>query len=195
MSQSPSVQVGIVTQVLKLVFFNSSMFMIMVLILNIATECKDLLSRLLTVKPKDRITLSELLDHPWLSLAASGASATLIAEPVPLFDVSSEHHHRILQAMFKFGHSASQVELSMRTTACDEIYATYRFLEVKLKKLGGKRRILPRTHSESACTSNTTHSPPHLNDASASSNGSYLFVSRLCLLIPFCSDVRVFVCC
>lgn len=32
-----------------------------------ATGCKDLLRRLLTSNPEDRIKMSELVAHPWLS--------------------------------------------------------------------------------------------------------------------------------
>ena len=97
----------------------------------------------MTVKPKERITIAELMCHPWL-MENSAPMRPLSSAPVHDDNV----HARVLQAMVKFGFTAERVEASLAATACDDAFATYRFLEAKLKKLGVKRRLLPRTHSD-----------------------------------------------
>ena len=108
------------------------------------SECRDLLARLLTVKPKDRITMEELLQHPWI--ADEGVPLAPFVDPTQHDDVL---HSRVVAAMSKFGFSAERVEAAMHAVACDDAYATYRYLESKIRKMGTKRRLLPRTHSES----------------------------------------------
>ena len=132
-----------------------------------AAECRDVLARLLTVKPKERITLDELLRHPWI--ADEG-------EPmVPYVDLAQHDevvHSRAVQAMAKFGFDAARVDAAVLAVACDDTYATYRYLEAKIRKMGTKRRLLPRTHSESGVPgrgpAETSFTPVKADEAPAS---------------------------
>ncbi len=55
-----------------------------------------------------------------------------------------------LQAMARFGISPDLVASSLLSPTCDEVYATYHYLEIKLKKLGSRRKVIPRSQSDSS---------------------------------------------
>jgi serine/threonine protein kinase len=44
----------------------------------VSSQCKDLLSSILKVNPQDRISIEDILKHPWLKLAASAAAKSKI---------------------------------------------------------------------------------------------------------------------
>ena len=109
--------------------------------------CKDLLARLLTVKPRDRITIEEIMKHPWIA-DVDGPLQTHVRPETSIDDDSL--HYRVVQALSKLGISSSQVDTALETTACNDVFATYKFMEMKLRKFNVKRRILPRTQSDNS---------------------------------------------
>jgi serine/threonine protein kinase len=107
--------------------------------------CKDLLAKLLTVKPKDRITLADIMVHPWIT----DTEGPLVPFSRPVADADSESLHlRVVQALQKHDITSSQIENAISMTACNAVYATYKFTEMKIKKFNVKRRVLPRTQSD-----------------------------------------------
>jgi hypothetical protein len=108
---------------------------------------------------------------------------------VALESNDDELHARVVQALLKFAYTPSKIELSLQTVACDDAYATYRFLETKVKKLRGKRRQLPRCHSDGfmnkAKSSDTTFSPVKPEDGASPGNNIFVFFSLTSYLLPY----------
>ncbi|EGD77012.1 CAMK/CAMKL protein kinase [Salpingoeca rosetta] len=108
----------------------------------ISEECKDLLCKLLVAKPKDRISMDDLRNHPWL---AQG-DGPIAADPGPngrKLNINNE----IVDYMVTLGHDREEVLESIEGQCCNPPYACYHLLAVRLERTG---HLKPRGSSASA---------------------------------------------
>ncbi|CAO2628823.1 Sperm motility kinase 2B [Lemmus lemmus] len=90
---------------------------------NLSGELQDLLSCLMTVNPKFRPTVTEVMTHPWLREDLE-ASPNHCEEMVPRLLNPS-----ILEAMKYMGFKAQDIKDSLRQRKCNQTMATYYFLQ------------------------------------------------------------------
>ncbi|EDQ90849.1 uncharacterized protein MONBRDRAFT_36366 [Monosiga brevicollis MX1] len=90
----------------------------------VSNECKDLISRLLVKEPSDRISLAEILAHPWLEgVVINLPSATPYANGRPV--ISDEQHERILATMSAAGLDPTKVTAALDNRSYDYLASTY----------------------------------------------------------------------
>ncbi|CAO2628833.1 Sperm motility kinase 2B [Lemmus lemmus] len=90
---------------------------------NLSEELQDLLSCLMTVNPKFRPTVTEVMTHPWLREDLE-ASPNHCEEMVP-----SLLNPSILEAMKYMGFKAQDIKDSLRQRKCNQTMATYCLLQ------------------------------------------------------------------
>jgi serine/threonine protein kinase len=129
---------------------------------------------MLTVKPKDRITLPDLMRHPWINDGYPPLEPDLSLSQPTL-------HSHVLAALTQLGVPESDVIQSIKTRECNRVYATYMLLEMTASKSSGYRaRAVSRTQSDgslvnlatiAAVAAGNTPSTPHAADRVAADVG------------------------
>eukprot|EP00042_Codosiga_hollandica_P039555 m.332677 g.332677 ORF g.332677 m.332677 type:complete len:945 (+) comp55640_c0_seq2:220-3054(+) len=110
---------------------------------SLSRDCKDLIGRLLTVKPKERITLEEVMRHPWMNEGFPPM------EPDAGVPVSEEPNPRIVNMLVRSGMSERNILYSVKTRSCDSVYAAHKLLEIKVRKTSAlRRKPMVRTQSD-----------------------------------------------
>lgn len=129
----------------------------------VSSKAKSVIKGLLTVDPKQRITMSELLSHPWVvGQLKGGYSETPLMTP----DVLSSHSS-----------SGRATETAIKATF-DAFHMArlegFRLLDVSAAPLAQRRKLKKSSTDarSSSCSSNSSVSGSHTNSTSSSSSTS-----------------------
>lgn len=100
---------------------------------HLSPECVDLLSKLLMARAKDRISLEELCQHPWVT---AGNLPPVECTGLPFPGISSELDNEILQFMVQYGFDAEATTNAVHNASCNHDAATYELLALKKARRG-----------------------------------------------------------
>jgi len=99
-------------------------------------ECKDLLSKILVVDPKERISMNEILSHPWVKDTDDWEDTLKEEESESSNDISDDD--AIINQMEKIGFQREKVLDSLQEDSYDSICGTFKLLQKQNSEANGK---------------------------------------------------------
>jgi hypothetical protein len=122
----------------------------------ISEECADLIIKMLRVKEKDRITIAEMKQHPWVMADYNSPPPCYLPEQNPVADIDDEVIKQLVQIGF---HDTPEARAEILSNQKTQLVVTYHLL---LQNIPPERRLKKRNSS----------SPSSSRDASPSKRGS-----------------------
>jgi hypothetical protein len=120
---------------------------------HLSPECVDLLSKLLMARAKDRISLEELRQHPWVT---AGSLPPVDCNGMPFPGIDTELDSEILQFMVQHGFDAEATANAVHNASCNHDAATYELLALRKARRGRlmtpNRKNKPRSLHRAATT-------------------------------------------
>lgn len=92
---------------------------------SISPKAQDLIKKILTLKPEDRISVKQMLQHPWTNIGYSGPPR----QPPSLFSVPPDEE--ILSRMQELGMNPSTVRNALTRREINQFTTTYFLLQKK----------------------------------------------------------------
>lgn len=112
----------------------------------LSADCKDLLARLLTVKVSERITLAEIMAHPWINVDLEPLAPAPVQRRLSEADLDAA----VVQQMVRLGMNQEQVQRSVVQNVMNDLHATYTLLKMRSDRdrSGREEKPLRRNMSE-----------------------------------------------
>eukprot|EP00047_Mylnosiga_fluctuans_P014026 m.34765 g.34765 ORF g.34765 m.34765 type:complete len:686 (-) comp5263_c0_seq1:268-2325(-) len=111
---------------------------------HLSEGCVDLLSRLLRVRPRERISMEELLRHTWLNEGVPPLSPETAPAPLQAADLDQS----LLSHLSRLGFPPTSTAASILERACDAACAVYTMLDAKKRAAVRMPRPIKRSNSE-----------------------------------------------
>ena len=108
-------------------------------------DLSDLFKRVFEVKPKRRITLAELWDHPWIK---AGGVPPITPDAVNMALTASQVDPEIIRVMEECNFRSEEIKESVVANKCDPTSATYHLLAKGKAQTGAVPQISGKVRKE-----------------------------------------------
>ncbi|XP_053519644.1 serine/threonine-protein kinase MARK2-like [Artibeus jamaicensis] len=99
---------------------------------SLSVECQELLKKLLSVDPSQRISVKEIMDNQWINIGYEEALRPYTEPP------GGDTDPRVVEIMEKLGYKKKEIEDSVSQNKFDTVMGTYRILQNRQNKMVGR---------------------------------------------------------